>query len=94
MQGGHDGSSSGMPDDALGFDDWSQCGHHAMPAHYRCLPERYGGAWGKGGDGWMDGGRHFGPKLLDEQPRGGADDQLLFGPLSSTSCLSLGQYGH
>ena len=65
-----------------------------MPAHYRCLAGRYGGAWGKGGDGWMDSGRHFGPKLLDEQPRG-ADDQLVFGPLSSTtSCLSLGRYGH
>ena len=26
MQGGrHDGSSSGMPDDALGSDDWSHC---------------------------------------------------------------------
>ena len=25
MQGGHDGSSRGMPDYALGFDDWSQC---------------------------------------------------------------------
>ena len=52
------------------------------------------GAWGKGGDGWMDGGRHFGPKLLDDQLPRGADDQLLFGPLSSTSCLSLGRYGH
>ena len=101
MQGGHDGSSRGMPDDALGFDDWSQCGHHAMPGRYAGISaplplparERYGGAWGKGGDGWMDGGRHFGPKLLDEQPRG-ADDQLLFGPLSTTSCLSLGRYGH
>ena len=41
--------------------------------HCRCLAGRYGGAWGKGGDGWMDGGRHFGPKLLDESPRGPAD---------------------
>ena len=61
--------------------------------HCRCLAGRYGEAWGKGGDGWMDGGRHFGPKLLDDRPRG-ADDQLLFGPLSTTSCLSLGRYGH
>ena len=52
--------------------------------------------WGSLGQGWgwMDrGGRHFGPKLLDETPWG-EDDQLLFGPLSSPSCLSLGRYGH
>ena len=93
-----------MPDDALGFNDWShQCGHHAMPGRYAGISaplplparERYGGAWGKGGDGWMDhGGRHFGPKLLDDLLPRGADDQLLFGPLSSTTCLAFGRYGH
>ena len=87
MQGGHDGSSRGMPDDALGFNDWSQCGHHAMPAHYRCLSGRYGGAWGKGGDGWMDiGGHHFcGITRL----RGKMINCYLGRVL-----LSLGRYGH
>ena len=95
MQGGHDGSIGGMPDDALGFDDWShQCGQHAMLGLPLPARERYGGAWGKGGDGWMDGGRHFGPKLLDHLAPRGADDQLRFGPLSSTTCLSFGRYGH
>ena len=56
MQGGHDGSSRGMPDDALGFDDWSQCGHHrAMPGRSLPLPGRE--IWGRlgareGVDGW------------------------------------------
>ena len=67
-----------------------------MPAsvhHYRCLPGRDMGELGArvGMDGWTVAAISA-PNCWIVLPRG-ADDQLVFGPLSSTSCLSLGRYG-
>ena len=50
MQGGHDGSSRGMPDDALGSDDWSHCGHH--PCTVACPGDMAGLGARVGMDGW------------------------------------------